>query len=518
LTAARLLDVLAAAAGVCLLSALAVWWARPEVAFLVFLGAVSIRLLVAPVAAAAVDPRRVVAASVLLYAALFSFVTVSRHATFRTHALDLGYYVQLTWNLAGGRGARVSLPEMHAWGDHLSPIMYVFVPAFWLWPGPVVLLVAQSAALALGAVPVFALARRRLGDGPGAAALAILYLLNPSLHGMNVRDFHPAALAVPLLLAALYAAEARRPILFAAASALVLACREDAALPVIGLGVWLAVGHGRWLWGLVTAASALAVLIADVRWVIPWFRGEPYPHLGRYARYGASLGEIAAGLLLHPLRALATVASANRLVYLLALLAPLAFLPLLAWRDLVGAMPALAQNLLASDPVLHHHRTQYQAFVLPFLIAAGVGGYARLARRAPGRRPRLVLGCAMVLSLALASRTVNDLAVARWWPGPDARAAHSVLAQVPADAAVSAHDRYVPHLSLRRRVAVFPVDIDAADHVLLNTARYPWRRLPGVTVARDGGVVTITVPGAAPYRYAIAAQAGDHWLLRREAP
>ncbi len=513
--AARFLDVLAGAVALALASALVVWWTRPEILFLVLLGVVSARLLVAPVPVPAFNPRRVLLSGVLAYALIFSFVTVARHLNFQTHALDLGYYVQLTWNLAGGRGASVSLPEMHAWGDHLSPIMYLFVPAFWVWPSPVVLLVVQSVALALGAVPVFAIARRRLGDERPAAALAILYLLNPSLHGINVRDFHAAALAIPLLISALYAIEADRPSLFALAAALTLSCREDAALPVFGLGIWLVLARRRFVWGLTTAAMALAILIIDVRWVIPWLRGQPYPHLGRYARYGSSLGEIAAGLLLHPFRAVALVLSLDRAVYLLALLAPLAFLPLCAPLDLVGALPALAQNLLSSDPILYNHRTQYQAFVLPFLILASIGGYARLARRTPGRLPVAVMVLATILSLTLASRTMNNFAVARWWPPPDQRAAYSLLAQVPAEASVSAQDPYVPHLSLRRLVAVFPVEIDRADYVLINTATYPWRSLPGVGMKRDGQVVTITMPGGREFRYAISAEAGPHILLRR---
>src|SRR5262249_53777476 len=216
-----------------------------------------------------------------------------------------------------------------AWGDHLSPIMYLLAPVFWVWPGAAVLLVVQSATLALGAWPVFAIARRRLADPRAAAVLAVLYLLNPSLHGINVRDFHAAALAIPLLLAALYCVEAERTGLFAVAVALALACREGAALAVLGLGAWLALARGRWLWGAARGAWALAARRVEVRWVSPWFRGEPYPHLGRYARYGSSLGEIVAGLFLHPFRALGTLVSGGRLVYLLALLAPLAFLPLL---------------------------------------------------------------------------------------------------------------------------------------------------------------------------------------------
>src|SRR5262245_45751497 len=187
-----LLDLLALVSGLAVLSSLVYWWWRPEELFQVFLVIAAIRLVVAPVAVPIWRPRRVLVVGMALYALLYSFITITRHLTFRTHALDLGYYVQLTWNLARGAGPRVSLPEMHAWGDHLSPIMYLFVPAFWIVPGPVVLLVSQSIALALGALPLFGIAARRLGDERPAAVFAVLYLVNSTLHSIHVRDFQPA--------------------------------------------------------------------------------------------------------------------------------------------------------------------------------------------------------------------------------------------------------------------------------------------------------------------------------------
>ena len=518
---ARLLDATAALAAAGLGLALCFWsgrrehglW-RPEHLFLALLGLFALRLLLFPRPVPAWRPRRVVVVGVTAYAVVFSFITLTRHLTFATHALDLGYYVQLVWNLARGAGPYVSLPEMHAWGDHLSPIMYLFVPAFWVAPGPVVLLVAQSVALALGAVAVFGLARARLGDERPAAAFAVLYLVNPSLHGINVRDFHAAALAIPLLLAAMWAVEAGRPWLALVPAALTLLCREDATLPVIGLGAWMAVAHRRWLTGAFAAAAALGLLIVDVRWVIPAFRGQPYSHLGRYAYLGGSLPEIVTGALLHPLRTLRALLTAGRAIYLVAMLAPLAFLPLLGGWDLVGVLPALVQNLLSTDPVLYGFRAQYQSFVLPFLVLAAVGGYARLERRRPGHWPVAVVVVAMVASLVLASRSVNHLAVARFWPTPDQRAAYRVLARVPAAAAVSAQDPYVAHLSLRRLVFVFPVGIEKSDYVLINLDTYPWRNLPGVTLTRDGTTVTIGA-GQTERRYAVAAQAGPHLLLRK---
>jgi hypothetical protein len=320
----RLIDLTALGVGVWLVGTLLFWsgwsrslWARPEHVFLLLLGIISLRLLVAPIAVPRVNPRRVVAVGVVTYALIFSFVTVTRHFTLRTHALDLGYYVQLAWNLSRGHGPHISLPEMNAWGDHLSPIMYLFAPVYWILPGAVVLLVAQSVLLAGGALPVFGIARYYLGDERPAAAFALLYLVNPSLHGINVRDFHATALAIPLLLTAMYCALENHPICFVAAVGLTLMTREDATIPVGGLGAWLAVGRGQWLAGVGLTFGALGLLLVDVRWIIPHYRGQAYPHLARYAHLGDSLGEILATPVRHPLRVLSGLLTNGRIVYVL---------------------------------------------------------------------------------------------------------------------------------------------------------------------------------------------------------
>jgi uncharacterized membrane protein len=517
LSAVRLLDLAALVCGLAVLSSLAYWWWRPEELFLVLLGVLALRLLVAPVPVPRIRPRRVVAIGIVVYAVLDSFITLTRHLTLLTHALDLGYYVQLTWNLARGAGPYVSLPEMHAWGDHFSPIMYLVVPLFFLAPpGAGVLLVFQSVALALGALAVFGIAARRLGDERPAAVFALLYLLNPSLQGINVRDFHAAALAIPLLLASIYFVESGRPWLFTASVLLTLATREDAAIPVIGLGLWLALSKRRWLWGAALAAGAFAVLAADTRWLMPYFREAPYPHLGRYAHLGRSVPEIVTAVLLHPFRVLGSLVTAKRLVYLGALFAPLAFLPLLASGALAGLAPALFENLLGQDPILFDYRTQYQSFVLPFLFLAAIDGYDRLASRRPGPWPKRVLVVAMMASLVLSSRSVNNFSTERFWPKPEHRQAWEVMSQVPEGAALSAHDRYVAHLSLRPLVFVFPEGLDKADHVLVYAAAYPWRSNPEVTMKREGDTVTITSGTPGPtYRYRVVIERGPHLLLRR---
>jgi uncharacterized membrane protein len=516
----RVLDGLALVLAALVVSDLLLWWWRPDEVFLVLLFVVAVRALLRPYSLPAWSPARVVAAGVAAYAVLFSFITVTRHWAFRTHALDLGYYVQELWSMSQGRGPYVSLPEMHGWGDHFSPTLYLLVPLFALFPGSVVLLIAQSVAFSLGAIPLFALARRRLGSDPPAAAFALLYLLSPTLHGINIRDFHIAAFAIPLLLWAVYCFESGRMGWFVAAVILTLGCREDAALAVMGLGLWIALARRRWLWGLGLAAGSLALLFFDIRVLMPYFRGEPYPHLHRYAYLGKSLGEILLNMVLHPLRTLGFMVSLEKLRYLLALLSPMGFLPLVAPWELIPALPTLAHNLVSRDPVLFSHRTQYNSFVLPFLVLAAVSGYARLSPRLSlaGRPARgLVLGLAFLVSLALTSPTLNDLAVKRWWAGERQRAAYTVLARVPPAASVSAWDRFVAHLATRPKVFVFPVGIEQSEYVLLDATTVPGRD-SNLGLDRRGKEVTLRMPGRdgpAEYRYEVVHEAEGYLLLRR---
>jgi len=151
-----------------------------------------------------------------------------------------------------------------------------------------------------------------------------------------------------------------------------------------------ALGRRRWLAGVATALGAFTLLAVEVRWIIPHFRHEPYAHLGRYAALGQSLGQIVLTVVVHPFRTLGGLLTRGRLVYLVALLAPLGLL--LGGRDIVGALPALAENLLSSDPVLYNYRAQYQAFLLPFIFLAAIAGYARLTAWRTSRWARLPLG------------------------------------------------------------------------------------------------------------------------------
>jgi uncharacterized membrane protein len=485
----------------------------------------AIRHLLRPYALLPRAPRQLVIAGVAVYSVVLSFITVTRHWNLRTHAVDLALYDQMVWGIVNLGAPYSTLPELHGWGDHLTIVLYLMAPLYRVAPSVLVMLVVQCVALALGAFAVWGLARRRLGgleatSGPPvepdrvAALLAVLFLVNPSLHGINLRDFHPQALAIPLLLTALYAFETARWPVYWGAVVLTLTCREDASLAVLGLGAWALLVKRRPWTGLVTATLGVAWLLAATRWLIPHFRGQTYSHLGRWGHLGGSLDQIVLGILSQPGEVLGTVFDLARLHYLAAVLAPWAFLPLLGPAALLATLPTLAANLLSNDPVTYHHRTQYNGYLLPFLALATIAGVARLAAWKGERAVRLALGLALLVSIAMTSRTVNDLMVTRWWPDARARDVHVLVARVPPAVVVGADERIVPHLAHRPRIYIFPQRLESCEWLVVSLA-------PGSSFRdyrperRDDRVAFVPVQGGPEQVFTVIEERGDVILARR---
>ena len=150
----------------------------------------------------------------LLFAMLFT-LAMARASTLQPGEV-LGSFSQAAWLISTGNDAEPTITGDHLLAAH-TPL--AFWPIAWLTrvlPTIPTLLGVQSAALALGVVPLWRLARRVVHLRVGAAAtLGVSYGLHPAVQNLNLADFHPQALAVAPLLAAtlLRPREALAPVL-----------------------------------------------------------------------------------------------------------------------------------------------------------------------------------------------------------------------------------------------------------------------------------------------------------------
>lgn len=409
---------------------------------------------------------RALALAVTAFAAGFGALAVLRHRSFSTGRFDLGNMTQAVWSTAHGDPLAVTNlagDQTSRLASHFDPILVLFAPLWLLWPSPEMLLVTQAIAIALGALPVYWLAHKHLESNRAGLGFAIAYLLFPATQWLALSEFHPVALACPLLLFAFWFLDEDRLVPFAICAALACTTKEEIALAVAGLGLWYALARRRRVAGIAiaiagTAAAALAL------GVVAHYNDGGDPFAGRYEEVGGSPTGILKTLATDPLTILRAAFDLDGLTYLLALLVPLAFLPLAAPLALLPAVPDLALNLLSSTDTQTSIHFHYVAPLVPALFAAAIFAATRFERPLVKPLVALVLVSNFVLGAIPLWGAIpggEDLQASAALISDHDRAARRALRVIPDDAVVSASNSLGAHLSARRRFLSFPIRSDA---------------------------------------------------------
>jgi uncharacterized membrane protein len=409
------------------------------------------------------------------YAAGFSALSVLRHDGFVTGRFDLGNMVQAVWSTAHGHPLRVTGlvgEQISRLAAHVDPILVAFAPLWWIWPSPDLLLVAQAVAVALGALPTFWLARKHLGSERAALGFALAYLLYPAVQWLTLNEFHPVALACPLLLFALWYLDEDRLWAFAICAGLAALCKEEIGLVVAGFGLWYALARRRTAAGVAVAVVGTAWSAFAIGVVIPHFHSGASSFYSRYSEVGGTPGGILRTAFTDPGHVLGTTFDGRGVRYLLELALPLALLFLAAPLVLLAALPELAINLLSATPTQTSIHFHYTAGLIAPLVGAAVLGASRLARGRPRRAASL--GAVAVAASLACNYALGAIPAWRELPGGqtlgayDARVtehdriAARALELIPAGVVVSVSNSLGAHVSNRRRVLSFPFLLDAS--------------------------------------------------------
>jgi uncharacterized membrane protein len=438
-------------------------------------------------------PVLIVILLMIAYAAYFSYFTILKHHAFNTAAYDLGIFTQYMWTTLNGHGlfyASVLGGSCFAW--HFQPILFFILPIYAAFPHAETLLVLQTVVLALGALPVYWIAKDELGTKVGVAFSA-LYLLYPALHGINSFDFHPVALAVPILLFCFYMFQKKRYEWGMALAVLAMMCKENVALVVIFMGFyWLwrerkrGAGGLKWrlprerevLYPLCLSLLGIIWFVLAINVIIPQFSASgEFPY---YSLYGGGFGSL-------------LVNADAKLWYLFYLFAPLLFTSLLSPVTLI-ALPIFAQNLLAVKGTVYAIGYQYPSLLIPWLFIASIYGVKWLSS-AQGRviqaiRTKflyILLPATIVLALLTSP---SPIALNYDMPRLTShnRIQQQAISLIPEDASVYTQNDLFPHICQRlhiytrwtRPMLVFEFYNGQYDFILADTTS-KWSILEGNT-------------------------------------
>jgi uncharacterized membrane protein len=241
--------------------------------------------------------------------------------------------------------------------------------------------------------------------------------------------------------------------------------KENMPAAGVTIGIYLLLVKKRRLLGLVLVALFSLWFYASLAWIIPAFNpGRGYRHFQRYPAFGGTIPP-----LLHPVHFFTALFAfpERKLVYILNVFGPVAFLPLLSLSRLLLGLPFLAQNLLSAVPLQTSLHIYYSAELIPFVYFSALGGASNLLRWLDEKR---IVGTpweGSILSRALAVLLLASSFLFHGLPETFylrlySRTAHherlyAALQTIPADASLSTWGEIAPHVAHRRALYHFPM-------------------------------------------------------------
>lgn len=438
---------------------------------------------------------RLLAAAIVLWVVLIFIASIYKYETYG-QGYDQVDFEQGIWNTTQGRPMEDSRFNFtgSVFGMDWMPMLFFFVPFYAVWPSAHLLFFLQIAGAAVGAIPLYWLARDKLGSKVAGLWFGLAYLLYPVLlHGV-LNPFQVRLFAVSLLLFAFYGYEKNNWILFWGCAGVALLARTDVAFVLLMFGVYGLLTRRKWPAVVVpfvvgVGYFALATFVLVPAFIYPGALDPPpgpitdpmlcwpcgmSPQLAYYGHLGSSGPEIILKVITDPVNTFQLVFTGEKLAYLAALLLPLLFLPLLSPRPLVLGLPVLALNLLSTREAQFSYEHHYSLLLIPGIFAAAIYGAAFLqslqkTKDAANSQSRvqnpksMFLGWALPLvlvawGLAMQVPFKNPAVRAFLYPEPPARvaAANEFVKMVPVDAHVAVSSKLAPHLLPRRWIYNFP--------------------------------------------------------------
>ena len=316
----------------------------------------------------------------------FAFVsawTVARVLCMHASTYDFGIFAQMFYNMKE-MGLPMTTLERDGWLSHfdvhVSPIYYLMLPFYMLVPHPATLQVLQAAVMASAAIPMWKIGKHHGLSGLQRTLLCAVLMVYPAFSGGASYDLHENCFLTPLLLWMFYGIDKKNAAVTAVAAVLTLMVKEDAAVYVAVVALWLLLKNlvrlknaDKWslITGVVLMAGALGWFAATTSYLASSGDGVmTYRYKNFFFEDSTSLVTVVKAVLLNPMKAVFECVDAEKLKYIGQTMLPLLGLPLLTRRyeRFVLLIPYILINLMSDYVYQHDIMFQYNFGSIAFLM------------------------------------------------------------------------------------------------------------------------------------------------------
>lgn len=192
--------------------------------------------------------------------AVIATITCLRYRTFSSPNFDFGLFCNMFHNMRESGLPLVTSERdrlLSHFAVHVSPVYYLLLPFYYIFPSPETLQIGQAVALMLGVIPVLLLARHHKLSGKATLLVTALYAAYPALSTGCFYDIHENCfLPLFLLLTFLFYEKKRYPLMYLSALG-VLSVKEDAAVYLLLFALFVLLSERNYLHGGLLAAFSV---------------------------------------------------------------------------------------------------------------------------------------------------------------------------------------------------------------------------------------------------------------------
>lgn len=331
-----------------------------------------------------------------LSTAFFLFVsawTVGRVYSFSSPTFDFGIFSQMFYNMKES-GLPMTTVErdglLSHFAVHVSPIYYLMLPFYWLVPTPATLQVLQAAVITSAVIPLWKIGKHHGLTGAQRMLICAVLLLFPAYSGGTSYDIHENCFLTPLILWLFYGIDRKNTAITAIAAMLTLMVKEDAAVYVAVVALWLIVKTVLQVkkldvQNLITGITLLAISLGWFFLVTGYLaKSGDGVMTYRYNNFmydgSSSLITVIKSVILNPMKAVYECVDTEKLYFIAMTLLPLLGLPLLTRRygRYILLIPYILVNLMSDYQYQHDIFFQYTFGSNAFLVYLTVVNLADL--------------------------------------------------------------------------------------------------------------------------------------------
>lgn len=396
----------------------------------------------------------------VVFALFVGSVTVCRYLSYSAPNYDFGIFCQMFHNMK-----ETGLPNttcerdflLSHFGVHVSPIYYLILPFYMIFPSPVTLQIAQAVILASAVVPLYLLCKKYNLSNKVTLLISIMFLMYPAMSAGAMYDIHENCFLPVLLLFMFYFFEKEKWLWMYVFAVLTLLVKEDAFIYVIVFALYACVGRKKVKNTIALVGIALVYFALATYYLSNYGMGVMSNRFDNFIYDDSGLPGVVKTLLINPAYLFTQVFStsdnaADKLFYLIQLIVPVCFIPF-ATKKLARwflVLPVFI-NLITNYPYQYDINFQYGFAISAFffyLIIMNVADMSESTKRfiVPAAA---VAACLAVCVFVLPNfRNIERYAENK----AEYQQMNEILETIPEDVSVATSTFLLPHIADRGEI------------------------------------------------------------------